>query len=235
VAPGAVGVMSVSVEVFDVPRSRLPGWLKYGLAAVAIAALLVLLWSVWDHEAVMSWVERAPPIPFFGVMALLPAIGVPITPFFILAGATFGKQLGLLGSAIALAVNLVGCYSVARRLRPWIEKLLRRLGQELPDLGDRERSPWRFTLALKLAPGVPQFVKNYALGVAGVPFALYFAASLVITGFYGAGLILLGDSLLHHEWNRTLVVVAVVAVIVMGVWGWFRHRSRRAGDLRARR
>jgi hypothetical protein len=33
---------------------------------------------------------------------------------------------------------------------------------------------------VKLAPGIPQFVKHYGLGVAGVPFGLYLGASMLI-------------------------------------------------------
>jgi uncharacterized membrane protein YdjX (TVP38/TMEM64 family) len=70
-------------------------------------------------------------------------------------------------------------------------------------------------------------VKNYALGVAGVPFALYFVASLLTTGVYGASLILLGDSLLHHEWNSTLILLAVVVVLALGIWWWRRRKPSR--------
>ena len=59
--------------------------------------------------------------------------------------------------------------------------------------------PLRFTLAVKAAPGVPSFVKNYVLGMVGIPFALYFGLSLLVTGAYAALCIVLGESLLTND------------------------------------
>lgn len=197
-------------------------WIKRILAVLAVAGVALLLWSVWEHLALMDKIERARPLQFFAVMTVLPALGVPITPFFILAGASFGVRLGLIGSGLALAANLAGCYWLARRLRPFFESLLRRFGFELPDLANR--SPARFAVAVKVAPGVPAFVKNYALGLAGVPFGLYFGLSMLMTGVYAALLVVLGESLLEH--NRGRAFWAVVAVVALALILWLRRRRR---------
>ena len=114
--------------------------LKLGLGALALAAVVFVAWSAWDRDAIMAWKEEAGALPFFGAMAVLPAVGMPITPFFVLAGATFGVGPGLLGSGVALGLNLTLCYAIARSgLRPKLESLLRRFEYELPGLqGDRE-------------------------------------------------------------------------------------------------
>jgi uncharacterized membrane protein YdjX (TVP38/TMEM64 family) len=164
-------------------------------------------------------------LPFFGGMALAPMFGMPITPLFVVAGATFGRRLGLIGSAAALAANLALCYWIARsRLRPWLVRLMRRFDYELPDFRGTYRGAWRFTFMVKLAPGVPQFVKNYGLGVAGVPFALYFAASMLVTGAYGAALILLGESLFQHDRTRALAVGGAVVILALAIWWWRRRK-----------
>jgi hypothetical protein len=58
------------------------------------------------------------PLPYFAMMAVLPAIGIPISPLYILAGASFGIAVGLVGSLVALAVNATLCYWISSRLRP---------------------------------------------------------------------------------------------------------------------
>ena len=150
-------------------------WLKRVLVLVGVVAAVAVAWSAWNRGLVTKWKEDARPLPFFAGMAVAPGVGVPITPLFVLAGATFGRRVGLIGSGVALAANLSLCYWIARSgLRPWLVRLLGRFDYELPDFEQKSKGAWRFALMVKVAPGIPQFVKNYALGVAGVPFALYF-------------------------------------------------------------
>src|SRR5262249_17702678 len=113
---------------------------KWVVGAVAVISLAVVVWSVWDHTALMGWIGRARPLPCFTVLAVLPAFGLPVSPLFVLAGASFGIKLGIIGSLVALALNLTACYWVARRLRPLFERLFRRFKFRLPDMSQREKS-----------------------------------------------------------------------------------------------
>jgi uncharacterized membrane protein YdjX (TVP38/TMEM64 family) len=218
--------MSISIEAPRETRARWR-WVMYALAAAALAALIFFLWSAWDHDAFLAWLRQARPRTFFAALAILPALGVPMTPFFMLAGATFGARLGLVGSLLALATNLTLCYAVARSgVRPWIASFLRRFDYELPDFAERRKGSVRFTLLVKLAPGVPAFAKHYALGVAGVRFAVYFFIAMLITGLYAAALVVLGESVLDHNVDRSIGAAAIVAVLALGLWWWGRRRAR---------
>ncbi len=204
-----------------------PNWWKRFVVAAFVVAVGALAWSIWDYRALMDWTRTLRPIPFFAIMALGPAIGLPVTPFFLLAGVSFGKGPGMVGSLVALGLNLALCYQIARRLRPMFSKLLKRFGWNLPDLTGRKGKSARFTLAVKLAPGVPAFAKNYALGVAGVPFWVYFVFSMLITGLYGVLMVALGGSLFEHD--RGHVFWVAVAVLALGLILWLLRR-RSAGD-----
>jgi uncharacterized membrane protein YdjX (TVP38/TMEM64 family) len=204
-------------------------WIGGALLTAALVATVAALWSAWDREAVRAWKQEAGPIRFFVAMALLPGFGVPITPFFILAGATFGIRTGLLGSGLALGAHLTLCYWIAgSAMRPWLESLLDRSRYELPDFQDKDRSGFRFTLLVKLAPGVPGFFKNYLLGMAGVRFGVYLAVSLATTGAYGAALVVLGESLLEHDIRRALIALAVFVALGGGAWWWRKRRGAAA-------
>jgi uncharacterized membrane protein YdjX (TVP38/TMEM64 family) len=210
------------------PKPRRPWW-KRVVVVTFVVVIGVWLWTIWDHRAVMEWTRNLQPLPYFIFMALAPAIGLPVTPFFVLAGVSFGKGPGVIGSLIALGVNLALCYQIARRMRPMFSSLLKRFGWELPDLSGRERKSARFALAVKLAPGIPQFAKNYALGVAGVPFWVYFVLSMLISGLYGVLLVVLGGSLFEHD-RRQLIWVAVGA-LALGLLLWLlRRRSARDAE-----
>jgi uncharacterized membrane protein YdjX (TVP38/TMEM64 family) len=158
---------------------------------------------------------------------VFPALGIPITPFFLVAGATFGIRLGIAISLGALAANLTLCHWVASSgLRPRIASLLERFGHQLPDFEDRETGALRFTLLVKLAPGVPAVAKNYLLGLARVPFLVYFAVSMLITGLYGAALVLLGESLFEHDLSHLIVAAVVIVVAAFVVWWWRKRNSQ---------
>jgi uncharacterized membrane protein YdjX (TVP38/TMEM64 family) len=202
-------------------------WVTRLLIAAAVLLVLFVLWSVWDHQAIMAAIPRAGPLPLFAAMAVLPAVGLPLTPFFVLAGASFGIAVGLVGSAVALGLNLALCYWIARSgMRPRLESMLRRSRYELPDFAEMSKGAVRFALAVKVTPGLPGFAKNYVLGVAGVPFALYFGVSMLITGAYAVALVVLGESFLHHNLSRTLLAGAAVAVLAFGLWLWRKKRGR---------
>jgi uncharacterized membrane protein YdjX (TVP38/TMEM64 family) len=202
-------------------------WLARAFAVAAAGVVVYFSWTAWGHEAFMAWMREANPVWFFAAMAVLPAVGVPWTPLYILAGATFGARYGVLGSLLAIAANLTLCYFIARsRLRPWLERILRRFGYRLPDLANR--SALRFTLIVRLAPGLPMFVRNYALGSAGVPFWLYFGVSMAITSAYAVAFVVLGESVLEHDLRALGAAVAVLAAAGGAIW-WWRKRRARAG------
>lgn len=211
-------------------RSTPAIWARRALGAATLLVLAVLIWNAWDHQAFIAWREEAGVVPFFLAMALLPALGVPITPFFIVAGATFGTFVGLTGSAIALSANLLLCYWIARSgLRPWLTRLLERTRYDIPDF-EEGKGALRFTLLVKLAPGVPIFIKHYLLGMAGVPFWIYFAVSGAITGLYAGAFVVLGDSLLEHDLGTSAMALAVLAAVALAIYLWRRRVGKRSAD-----
>jgi uncharacterized membrane protein YdjX (TVP38/TMEM64 family) len=211
--------------VLSPARSR---WLLLPVALAVAAALLLLAaaWFSWDREAVLAWKRSASPPLFFAAMAILPALGLPLTPFYIVAGATFGVPIGLMGSMIALAVNLTLSYFIARSIpQAWLEGVLSRFGTKLPAF-DETSGAIRFSVLVKLTPGVPMLLKNYLLGLSGVPFKVYLLTSLVTALLYAVPLMILGNSLFDHDWSRSTVAIVVGLAAGAGVWLW-RRRSRR--------
>jgi uncharacterized membrane protein YdjX (TVP38/TMEM64 family) len=195
------------------------------LTAIALALLILVAgWFAWNRDAVLAWKEEASPLAFFTIMALLPAVGAPLTPFYIVAGATFGVWIGLLGSAIALVINFSLAYFLARHSSSgWLRRGLQRLGYELPDFDRESANPLRFTLVIKLTPGLPMFLKNFLLGLSGVPFGTYLGVSMLVSALYAVPLMALGDSLFKHEQARLWIFV--LAGVAACVW-WWRRRKR---------
>lgn len=206
------------------PGRRMPGVLQGGV----LVLLVLLIWHHWDHSDFVDWKNNADPIPFFLALAILPAFGFPTTPFYLVAGATFDLPTALGGSLMALAVTLVLNYFIARGpLRSLIAKWLARSGRELPHL--ERLGYWRFTLIVKFLPGLPAFLKHSAIALAGVPFPIYFSLSLIISGVYAAGFILLGESALDRDYGRGIFALLVLAAVTVVVVILLRRRMTSGG------
>lgn len=170
----------------------------------------------WDLHQILAWIRDLGPIPFFLALALLPAVGFPTTPFFLVAGAAFGLGIGIVGSIVSQALNLVLCYWLATRyLHGFLERVIARTKYRIPQV--REENRLKVTLLIKITPGPPNFLKNYILGLAGIPFGMYFLVSLPASAGYGVAVIVLGDSLLDGNIGQGVVAVCILVSLMLGI------------------
>jgi uncharacterized membrane protein YdjX (TVP38/TMEM64 family) len=199
------------------------------LSLLALVVIGIGLW-LWRPTAgledVLNMFKRAGPIPFFAALIVLPLAGMPTTPFYLLAGPAFGPGIGLFGTAIALAVQQVIGYWLARRwLHGWMERILARTRFQVPEV--KPENHVRFTLVVRLAPGVPTWTKNYLGGLARTPFLVFFWISWPIALVYAAGFIILGDAAFSRDWRELTLAVMLVAVLIV-LRKFLRSRARRA-------
>jgi len=223
------GVSSVMRETVGVEKKPAAGWVRRIISTLGLIVMAVLgwhLWNSWDQTAIEDLTEDNP-LVFFGLMALLPALGFPATPFYLVAGASYETGFGLAGTLTAVALNLSLCYWIARSgLRPVVRKLLTRAGIRFPEV--KEKNEFKFAVLVKLTPGVPVFAKNYLLGLADIPFKIYFPVSMVIAGIYAASFVILGESMLERDPWKAVGVGAFLALIGGAVF-WWRRRMRLRG------
>ncbi|WP_162617845.1 TVP38/TMEM64 family protein [Salinicola halophilus] len=191
-------------------------------------AILLTVGIVMLDDALWSRLEALDPVSFWLAMALLPAIGVPMTPFYVIAGLRFGVEAGLGLGLTAVLCHLLLCYAVARgRLRPYFREFLDRRFPALARLDADRHHAWRVTLLIKLVPGVPMFLKHYALGAAGVPLGIYLGVALMTTLPYAVAFVTLGEAALQGDVGRALAVVAVLALLAAAVALWRMRNARR--------
>lgn len=169
---------------------------------------------------------------FIAMGAALTAVGVPRQSLAFLGGYAFGT---VLGSALALAAQLVGCaatYYWARLLaRRWTERRMQgRFGHRLRPLRDVLRAdPFAATLALRLLPVGNNLALNLLGGMAGLaagPFlsasALGYLPQTVVFALLGKGVRVEG------AWQIALGVGLFVVSAVIGLLLLRRHRAGRA-------
>ncbi len=195
------------------------------LAAVAFVLLAgaVLVLRGLDVRALfddtLRLMREVGPWAFFAAMAVLPAAGFPLSPFWLSAGPVFGPELGLpLVIALAgtsLLVNLALTYWLARyAFRPVLVWLVRKLGYELPQVAVADQV--EVTVLLRVTPGSPYFIQGYLLGLAEIPFKTYLLISWIISMVYGVAFIFFGDSLAQGRGKLALLAFGAVVALAVG-------------------
>ncbi|MCC5845898.1 MAG: hypothetical protein JJU05_16750 [Verrucomicrobia bacterium] len=206
---------------------KLPKSLQNTLTALGVLVFLgLLIYAGWrvDPEKIREWQQDAPVVPFFIALTFLPLIGVPTTPFFMVSGAAYGILVSLLGTAVALAVNLIISFGIARGgLSPLLQRLIAKTGHTLPDLEDKREI--HFTFMVRMIPAMPNFVKNYLLCLAGISFPVYFGLSMIISMVYAAPFIILGESILEKDTSDLVIAVALL-VALSGLTHWVRKKMQ---------
>lgn len=191
-----------------------------GVVVVHLVGWRVALDAVLEFKtAVVGWLAAAGPAVFFGAMAVLPAFGVPNSPFALTAGTVFGERLGMVGVTLlaltALTINLTLTYWVARRwLRPLCKRMLERFGYRLPAVATGDVTD--LIVLIRVTPVLPFFAQNYLLGLADVPFGRYLVVSVGIQGSLNAGFILFGDALNKGHGKMALTSVLLIATLAVG-------------------
>lgn len=208
--------------------------IKLGLVVVVVGVAGALLLRGEDPRAwlsgLLAMIREFGPLAFFAAMAVLPAIGCPMTVFTLTAGPVFGPTLGLplvlTYAALATAVSLALSYWLSRyAFRPWIEWVIERLGYRLPQVSSETEVP--LTVLVRVTPGSPFVMQSYLLGLAGVAFRTYMFVSWPIATAYACAFILFGDSLAQGRGKLALLAVSLFIALTVGVHFLRRHYARK--------
>lgn len=213
------------------------------LAKLAVAAALLLgvgFLLARDHDLKglilqgLDLIRSTGPFIFFLAMALLPALGVPLSFFCLTAGSVFGPQLGMPAvmalSLAAITTNIALSYLLARRaFRPPLEYMLNRLGYQMPQV--QSGNVTDLIVLLRVTPGLPFPVQNYLLGLAAVPFARYLLVSCLIALPLNAAIIFFGEALLQGRGRTALIGLLLLLALMAAIQLLRRHyRARNSPD-----
>ena len=196
-----------------------------GFAATAVAAPEAAGPLPQHLEA---WLRGIPGWAFVVAFVLLPALGFPMSLFYLSVGAVFAPPaLALAVAWGCMALNMALSYWVARRLAGPIQRLLRRRGSPLPYLSDG--SEWRVIVLLRASP-LPWLMQSWLLALGGARFLPYMAFGLPVQALVGAGLVLVGGSVFQGSVGW---LAAGLAVVLLAQLGLATLRGRLRGDAKA--
>jgi uncharacterized membrane protein YdjX (TVP38/TMEM64 family) len=209
----------------EVTADRRKILIKIAVAAVLLIAAGVLALRGFDVPGIaarevsrgIGVLQSLGPWVFFTAMALLPAVGAPLMAFSLTAGRAFGAQMGMgwvvVAALAAITVNILLTYWLARWvLRPWIARLVTRLGYKLPQLDKADLTD--LIVIVRVTPGPPFFAQNYLLGLADAPFGRYMAISCLVIWAYAAAAIVFGDALLSGRGKTAIGAIGLFAALV---------------------
>ena len=218
------------VVALRIPKLAWWQWLVLALLALGAAALGWVVLREVDWQAMLEPI-RDRPVLFFAALSALPAIGAPMSPFYLAAGATYPLHIAILGTVAAMSVNIAVSYLLARWvLHPVIERVARRFGYTVPSIPEKHR--WMATLLLRITPGPPFFMQHYLLALGRVPFGIYLAVSIPVCGLLASAFVAASagakSSLTSGSVHQLVIGLVVLVAIVAGVRFLRGYLQRRA-------
>ena len=200
-----------------------------GVGGLITCIIGLLLLREIGADAALEWVmeawtrlKTAPPIVFFGAMALLTIFPVPLTPFYIVAGPLFGILPSLLWIPPAIVLNNLIAHTLTTSfLRPWLQTLVARRGQSIPTFNSKKDQSL-FIAMVRITPGIPYFLQSLLLGLAGVDRLRFLVISISVHMIYVVGFVVLGRSAFDGEYG--VAVIAVALLVVASLCARFVHQ-----------
>jgi uncharacterized membrane protein YdjX (TVP38/TMEM64 family) len=153
----------------------------------------------------------------FAAIVILPGLGFPSSILLLLAGAVWGADPGSALIAIgAVVLNIVWTHLVAAG--PGKGLVARLLGARWQRWQNLPRNDlFKLTCMLRMTPGVPLCVQNYALGLLGVPLWQSIAVAIPFTGLYIFGFVLTGGAIFEGRAGLALTGLCLVAAAGLGL------------------
>lgn len=213
-------------------QKRALGWLAAGVVLGVVAVVFLILHTDLEWVMITDVLHRLDPLAMLPLMAILPIFGFPISVVYLFAGLRFGPVWGGVVVAGVTAVHLVGTYVVGRSfLRKPLERYIERRHAKLPQVPDDEQAP--VAVIGGLVPGLPYFVRNYILVLAGLRLRIFFWVCLPIYVARSYVTILLGDMGSDPTRNKLIFLVVVdvlkVAICALVIWRLRVHHRKYHG------
>ncbi len=219
--------------LFGLAQHKRAAWGIAAIFALGMAAFaLVLLYTDLSWAGVTEWIHNVNPMAALPLMAVLPIVGFPISVVYLFAGARFGPLGGGVVVAAITAVHLVGTYLIAKSfLRAALQRVIERRHLHLPEIPEDEQAA--ICVIASLVPGLPYFVRNYLLALAGVRLKYFMLVCLPIYVARSYVTILLGDMGAEPSRERIVILLAIdglkAAICACVIWRLRVHHRKYHG------
>lgn len=188
-------------------------------------------WALTMKEPVLAWC-RSNSFILFAAIIILPGLAFPVAPLLILAGAVWGSNPQACAISL-LAVILNICWTHLLAAGPLRHRIIRLLGSRLRVWLDMPTNDlMRVSCLLRVTPGVPLFIQNYAIGILGIPLRYSVLLAAPITGLYVCGFVLTGGAIFEGQIGALILGISILIAAVIGL-RLLRSRLNTAATTRA--
>lgn len=206
---------------------RVRFYLLFGAVTGAAAVGLFLLQSGWGWEDVRLVIDATVnflkdyPLLLFLSIAILPAVGFPVSVLCVIGGMVFSRIFGSIAIGTLICVlgvwaNVLWMYFLsAYPLRDLVSRLLAFFNYRVPVLTSKQGL--RLTLVIRFTPGIPLMFQNYLLGVLRIPFRDYWPISLFQQGLYCGAIAATGGSLLEGKVGYIVLAVGILILVMVAL------------------
>lgn len=192
---------------------------------IVLVLFAVALW-VWRFFEVPSlstfrqWADSTGvwfPIVFWLLYVLITQFPIPRTLLTVSSGVLFGGWFGILLAITATTISAGVSLTVVRfLLRDWVESKISH--PKLHTINERlEQRGWLAVMSLRLIPGIPFSVMNYASALSRVRLLPFMGATLIGSAPNTILVALFGDTLSNQA--NPILIAAVFGLSVLGVTG----------------
>ena len=206
-----------------VKHPRFPAAMAILIALGAIAVFLAWKLGITPAaiknwvQVTVDWLEERPAMIFLAIV-ILPAGPFPVSVLLLAAGVVYGERFGLFVAGLlalsAIVLNFSLTYWIARYpARKLVARLIRNFDVEIPKLPDHHVR--RFTIVFRITPGLPFFLQNYILGIAEVPFRVYFVVSLLAQIVWTFGFVVSGGAIFEGEAGKAIAGICLLVVATL--------------------
>lgn len=209
-------------------RARVPPHARLVLLAVVVAATfaVVALSGSLSADRIRDAIDGfgvVGPVAFVAVGGVLNCVFFPGPLLAAAAGLLFGTALGTpVAICSALASAVLACATSRWVAGDAIESIG---GPRVRALAARmERRGFLAVLYLRLVPGMPYTLVNYAVGLTRIPLPVFAAATLLGTAPRTFAYVALGGS--FGDFGRPETIAAVAILVLMGAGGLAAGRLR---------
>lgn len=202
--------------------------IKFAIAALVFIAI-VLLWAffIWQEEIFallksfsvwlkgeLSLLNKAPLILFPIAILILPIVGLPVSPVYLVAGGRPENiWLVILLCFLGVVLNMALGYFIAKWFAGFIRPKIEARGIKVPEVPRDEQCDIIFLV--RMIPGNPLTVQNYLLGLANVEFKRYMLVSMPVQFFQVAGYIYFSDGIINGDAANFFLGVSLLCVIAI--------------------
>jgi len=163
-------------------------WIRIAILAVILAVASLVAWRLGYFRLLANGglrrlMDRLHRVPWIGPLyvvgyGIVAALGIPLTPLILLAGALFGFVEGAVVAWVGLILGTSGAYWIARLIGgSSVTRLL--AGRE--DIVERLHGKRGFLTLLRLRaiPVIPSILLDYAAGTAKMDYVAYVGATMI--------------------------------------------------------